>query len=72
MVIRAYKVAADGTQSIVELEVSEKWYPEPDEPEGSTQTQLLDNSQAKVSSVKELRTIAIISNTKSESITKAK
>ena len=72
MVIRAYKVAADGAQSIVELEVSENWFPKQVELDDSTQVQLADDPQPVISAVKEVRTVAIISNKKSQLIGAAK
>ncbi len=69
MVIKAYKLGADGTRSIVELEVSDNWYPEPIEPENPTQE--LSDLPA-IEAAKEIRTISILSNKKVGSIAAAK
>ena len=69
MVIKAYKLGADGTRSIVELEVSDNWYPEPIEPENPTQE--LSDLPA-IEAAKEIRTISILSNKKAGSIAAAK
>ena len=70
MVIKAYKLGADGTRSIVELEVSDNWYPEPVTPED----QALELSEISTidAAAKEIRTISILSNKKAGSIAAAK
>ena len=70
MVIKAYKLGADGTRSIVELEVSDNWYPEPIEPENPTQE--LSDLPAIYTAAKEIKTISILSNKKAGSIAAAK
>ena len=71
MVIRAYKVAADGAQSIVELEVSDNWYSEIEVAENTNPVETLSETKTGTPA-REINTICILSSKKTESIAKAK
>ena len=71
MTIRAYKVASDGTQSIVELEVSENWYLGPEEPDSGVSAHA-EAVKTKAQAAEEIRTVSIIQSKNAASASKTK